>query len=98
MTDSPSSLHQRKIGDSHQALDRSIQRKNEREVGEAKHPILWSVWDPLLPADELENVGKVSHRRSEGESTEINGLGRAWEVVEEDGLVDMEGKRTRLTR
>jgi len=67
MTNGPGAFHQREIGDSHQTLDGSIQRKNEREVGEAKDPILGSIWDSFLSADKLENVGEVGLRRSEGE-------------------------------
>lgn len=63
MADSPRPLDERQIRYAHETLDRPIERKDERQVRKAEHPILRSIWDPLFAADELEHVGKVCYRR-----------------------------------
>lgn len=85
---------QSEVGDSHETLDRPIQRKNEREVGEAQDPVLLSVRDAFLPAYELEDVGEVGHGRAEqdGRSREVSAR-RARRKKERSRDVHRDGRR-----
>lgn len=64
MTRRPRLLHKTEIGNPHQTLNRPIRRKDEGEVRQAEDPFLWRLRHPLLLADELHDVGKVSSRGS----------------------------------